>query len=164
MPMILSGSCHCGSVAYSVESQAPVPFMRCYCSICRKMGGGGGYAINLSAIARTMQVDDDEPVAVYSAELTAEDGTTYTSSAERSFCTKCGTALWSFDSRWPELIHPFASSIDTELPIPPSHVHIMLDFKASWAQIERGPDDQVFDRYPDQSLEAWHKAKGLWVE
>ena len=43
--MKLTGSCHCGSVRFTVESAQPVPFMRCYCSICRKTAGGGGYAI-----------------------------------------------------------------------------------------------------------------------
>jgi hypothetical protein len=30
--------------------------MRCYCSICRKTGGAGGYAINLAAHSKTLQV------------------------------------------------------------------------------------------------------------
>ena len=47
MPMKLAGSCHCGAVKFTVVSHTPYPFMRCYCSICRKTGGGGGYAINI---------------------------------------------------------------------------------------------------------------------
>ena len=47
--MHLDGSCHCGSVKFSVRSAEPYPFMRCYCSICRKTAGGGGFAINLGA-------------------------------------------------------------------------------------------------------------------
>ena len=47
--MQLEGSCHCQAVRFSVESHEPYPFMRCYCSICRKTAGGGGYAINLGA-------------------------------------------------------------------------------------------------------------------
>ncbi len=47
--MLLEGSCHCGSVKFSVESAEPVPFMRCYCSVCRKTAGSVGYAINLRA-------------------------------------------------------------------------------------------------------------------
>ena len=45
--MKLEGSCHCGAVRFSVETHAPYPFMRCYCSICRKTAGSGGFAINL---------------------------------------------------------------------------------------------------------------------
>ena len=37
--MQLYGSCYCGAVRFSVEADAPVPYMRCYCSICRKTAG-----------------------------------------------------------------------------------------------------------------------------
>ncbi|MDB5802238.1 MAG: alanine acetyltransferase [Rhodocyclales bacterium] len=51
--MHLEGSCHCGAVKFSLESDTPYPFMHCHCSICRKTAGGGGYAINLGGDART---------------------------------------------------------------------------------------------------------------
>ena len=57
--------------------------------------------------------------------------------SERSFCSKCSSMLWLYDERWcvddqlpmiaerfpdtlyrPELIHPFASAIDSELVEP----------------------------------------------
>ena len=40
--MHLEGSCYCGGIGFSVEVTAPAPFLRCYGSICRKTGGGGG--------------------------------------------------------------------------------------------------------------------------
>jgi hypothetical protein len=42
--MLLEGSCHCGAVNFRVESETP--YQACYCSICRKTAGGGGYSIN----------------------------------------------------------------------------------------------------------------------
>ena len=51
--MKLEGSCHCRAVRFSLDPQSPYPDMRCYCSICRKTGGGGGYAINLMGDAAT---------------------------------------------------------------------------------------------------------------
>ena len=48
--MKLEGSCHCQAVRFSLESAQPYPFMRCYCSICRKTAGGGGYALKLPVI------------------------------------------------------------------------------------------------------------------
>ena len=45
--MLLKGSCHCEAVHFSVESEHPYPFNLCYCSICRKTAGAGGFAINL---------------------------------------------------------------------------------------------------------------------
>ena len=55
--MKYEGSCHCGKVHFSVESKAPYPFMRCYCSICRKTAGSGGYAINLGARHDTLRIE-----------------------------------------------------------------------------------------------------------
>jgi hypothetical protein len=163
MPMTLEGSCSCGAITFSVDSHTPYPYQRCYCSICRKQDGGGGYAINIMGDAATLSVEGGDAIAVYRAEV-REDGTTHTSSGERNFCAKCGTALWLYDPNWPDLVHPFASAIDTELPKPPSHVHLMLDSMASWVEVQKEPGDQFFDHYPEQSIEDWHKSRGLWVD
>jgi hypothetical protein len=131
--------------------------MRCYCSICRKTQGGGGFAINLSGTAETMVVEGEENISVYRAVM--EDG--QRSPGERRFCAQCGSGLWAQDPRWPELVHPFASAIDTNLPAAPETTHIMLGSKASWVPVEKGPDDKAFDEYPDESIAAWHQRMGL---
>ncbi len=155
--MRLEGSCHCKAVRFRVEAPSPVPFLRCYCSICRKTAGAGGYAINLGADRRTLRVRGRENVSVYRAAL--EDGTT--SSGERNFCSRCGSALWLYDPQWPELVHPHASAIDTPLPLPPERVHILLDSKANWVEPDVRAGDRCFDGYPDESLAEWHARHGL---
>ncbi|MCZ6605604.1 MAG: hypothetical protein O7A03_10730 [Alphaproteobacteria bacterium] len=82
------------------------------------------------------------------------------SSGERNFCSKCGSALWAWSPEWPDLIHPFASAIDTELPQAPQHAHMLLGSKAAWVPIDTKPGDELFDEYPDKSLEDWHKEYG----
>ena len=154
--MRLDGSCHCGSVRFSVESAEPVPFMRCYCSICRKTAGGGGYAINLGADASTLVVRGRRHLRVYHAKLGERE-----SSAQRHFCARCGSALWLYDPGWPQLVHPHASAIDTPLPVPPEHVHMMLGSKAPWVEDEGRRGDARFDAYPDCSLAEWHTRRGL---
>ena len=73
--MKLKGSCHCQAVRFTLESAQPYPFMRCYCSICRKTAGGGGYAINLGGDYRTLTVEGREHLGVYQARLVdAESG------------------------------------------------------------------------------------------
>ena len=100
--MQLEGSCHCGKVKFTVESAEPVPFMRCYCSICRKTAGAGGYAINLGADARSMKVTGKRYLRIYRARLPNDSGTgTHLSSARRHFCARCGSALWVWDPTWP---------------------------------------------------------------
>jgi len=160
--MHLKGSCHCGKVKFAVESAEPVPFMRCYCSICRKTAGAGGYAINLGAVARTMKVTGKRFLGIYRARVPNKGRTgTRLSSARRHFCTCCGSALWVWDPTWPEHIHPHAGAIDTPLPVPPDNVHCLVGSKARWVKIEGGPDDPHFKHYPDMSLAQWHQSKGL---
>lgn len=159
--MQLEGSCHCRAVRFSVDAPAPYPFNLCYCSICRKTAGGGGYAINLGARQASLEVDGAEHLSTYRARIEEADGTVTESPGERSFCGRCGSALWVFDPRWPELVHPFASAIDTELPKPPQRTHLMLGSKASWVETNAGPDDLVFDGYPEESLDEWHARHGF---
>ncbi len=42
--------------------------------------------------------------------------------------------------------------------------HLMLRFKASWVEPDIGPNDQRFDEYPVESIEAWHRKRGLWID
>ncbi|MCB2102925.1 MAG: GFA family protein [Rhodobacterales bacterium] len=159
--MILEGSCHCGAVHFRCRSATPVPYMRCHCSICRKTAGGGGFAINLMARADSLEVTGEEALTVYQVRL--PDGST--SPARRHFCGTCGSALWLFDPRWPEQVHPFASAIDTPLPPAPERAHIMLGSKANWVPVPpEGPTEVHFDAYPDQSIADWHAARGLTVD
>lgn len=155
--MKLQGSCHCQAVRFTVQASAPYPFMLCYCSICRKTAGGGGYAINLGAERDSLHVEGSDNLSVYRARL--QDGTL--SSGERNFCRRCGSALWLFDPSWPELIHPHASAIDTALPMPPDRTHMMLASKAPWVQPDIRPEDTRGDDYPEESLADWHRKHGL---
>jgi hypothetical protein len=165
MPVTLEGACRCGAVRFSCASHTPHPYQRCYCSICRKTAGGGGYAINLGADAETLKVEDaGGTIRVFRAEIEGDDGACELSTAERSFCSRCATALWLFSPEWPQLVHPFASAIDSPLPVPPASTHLMLRFKPDWVQPQIGPRDACFDLYPVQSIEDWHRSRGLWVD
>lgn len=155
--MHLDGSCHCGAVRFSLTAYAPVPFLRCYCSVCRKTAGGGGYAINLGAKADTLRIEGEEHISMFHAVIEGEKST-----AERRFCARCGSALWLWDPGWPELVHPFASAIDTQLPEAPEAVHMMLGSKAPWVRLDAREGEPRCAGYPPQSLEDWHRAHGLF--
>ncbi len=157
--MKLDGSCCCGAVRFAFESRTPYPYLRCYCSICRKTGGGGGYAINIMGIASTLGIEGEDEIAEFQARV---DGKS--SRGHRKFCRPCGSALWVADPRWPDWFYPFASAIDTDLPVPPERVHIMLDFAAPWAKAPAGEGESHFPRYPEESIEAWHRRHGLYEE
>lgn len=160
--MLLEGSCHCGKVHFKVHSAHPYPFNLCYCSICRKTAGAGGYAINLGGDYKSMQVDGKECLNVYQADIKDPlTGELKKSPAQRHFCKYCGSALWVWDPRWPELVHPFASAIDTALPVPPERTHMMLNSKATWVAVHADKKDQKFGTYPQESLAQWHQRLGL---
>ncbi len=161
--MLLEGSCHCRAVRFRVEAPEPYPFMRCYCSICRKTAGGGGYAINLGALYDTLEVEGGGSIRVYNARLYDQGyrDEVPASEAERNFCALCGSCLWLFSPTYPELVHPFASAIDTPLPKAPERDHILLDFAAPWCEVPSGPTERHFPRFPDESLADWHARHGL---
>jgi len=152
----LKGSCHCGAVSFELESAHPYPFNLCYCSICRKTAGGGGYAINLGGDAASLTVKGENNIAVYRAIIGGS-----TSPAERHFCKQCASMLWAYNPQWPELIHPFASAIDSELPVAPERTHLMLDSKAGWVEPRPESQDQCFAEYPEESIEQWHQRLNL---
>ena len=165
MPMTLEGSCRCGATRFSVESHTPHPYQLCYCSICRKTAGGGGFAINIMGVAETLSIKGRKALRIYRAEICDDDGNNCeTSSGERNFCGKCGSALWMFSPEWPEFVHPFASAIDTPLPLPPVRTHLMLKYKASWVEPVIRKGDLEFQEYPVLSIEDWHRRHKLWVK
>jgi len=160
--MLLEGSCHCGAVSFSVETPSPVPYLRCYCSICRKVGGGGGYAINLGSDFTTLKLKGEEHLSRYhKTDTDPETGKKEQAPGHRCFCSKCGTALWNYDPRWPDLMHPFASAIDTPLPEAPAISHMMLGSKANWVPLQVNKGDSRYDEYPDESLADWHHRHGF---
>ena len=156
MRQTASGAAH--AVRFSLDSHSPCPYQRCYCSICRKSAGGGGYAINIMGIAGSLRVDGRRAIRVWHAMIDGEEG-----SAARHFCRHCGSALWVSDEQWPELVHPFASAIDTRLPKPPATVHLLLRDKADWVEPQIGPHDELYEGYPPLSIEEWHKRHGVWI-
>ena len=164
--MHLQGSCCCQRVKFSVEAKAPYPFMHCYCSICRKTQGGSGSAINLGALFETLKIEGKEHIAHFSPMYTNhETGVYERSPGQRHFCRNCGSGLWVWDPRWPELVHPYASVIDTPLPQPPERNHIFLDSKPDWVTVPSSPVDKQFEHFPEiTSLAEWHERHGLDAE
>lgn len=83
--------------------------------------------------------------------------------SERAFCSHCSSPLWVFDRQWPELVHPFASVIDTPLPAPEEMVCVKGDSKPAWLRWPEGKKS-VHQDFGAESLEEWHKKRGLFVE
>ncbi|CAB4408897.1 unnamed protein product [Rhizophagus irregularis] len=164
--MELQGSCHCEKVKFTVKSHTPVPFMRCYCSICRKIGGGGGYAINIMGQYNTLKVEGMEHTKFYQAikDKSLPKNQQELCGNRRYFCGECGCMLWCYDLEWSEWCYPFASAIDTPLPEPKRPNCIMLNYKANWAHVPSSEEADLFDEYSNNSIESWHKKNKAFIE
>jgi hypothetical protein len=119
--------------------------------------------------------------------------------SERNFCSKCSSMLWIYIEKWcidvqlpiiaerflntlyrPELIHPFASAIDSELVEPEemvsnsiyqnnqliltiTQVIVKTNSKPDYVRLPEGKK-KVYKNYGPSSIEEWHKKHDLWVE
>ena len=146
--MHLKSSCHCRAVRFSLRSPTPVPYLYCYCSICRKTAGGSGSAINIMGETKSLKVAGKANLAVYRPKR-----------GLRHFCRKCGSALWVSDARWADWVYPFAAAIDTPLPVPRERQHILLDSKAPWVRVPSGPGEKRFRGYPREAIIDWHRKR-----
>jgi len=163
--MKITGSCYCKKITYTALTHTPCPYMRCYCSFCRKTSGSGGYGINIMAQADSLSVQGETELSFNQGyEHDVDTDELKQSKGKRFFCRHCGSPLWAADPRWPEWIYPYASSVDTPLPKPPETLHIMLDFATSWEHIPTGEQHVHYKRYPEESIEQWHKRHGLYEE
>ncbi|KIK56432.1 hypothetical protein GYMLUDRAFT_47196 [Collybiopsis luxurians FD-317 M1] len=165
MPIELQGSCHCGAVRFSVQSSTAVPFRLCFCSICRKVGGVGG-SINLGGFADTLKIHQgQEHIKVYNAVLNRDTpDEKIATDSDRNFCSKCSSMLWLFPRRWPQMILPFASAIDSpDLQPPETMVCIKLDSKPDYVRLPEG-DKELYTGYAEDSLEVWHKKHNVFAE
>jgi len=155
----LLGSCQCGKVHFRVQSETPVPFLFCFCSICRKTGGAA-FGCNIMGIRGTLKVTGKPSLRSYHALIREPNKAPVVSEAVRWFCGACGTHLYLTDDRWPTGVWPYVSAIDTPLPAPKRPIAMMTRYKPTWVprwMLEHGP---THARYPKQSIAAWHEQEG----
>ncbi len=156
----LAGSCQCGTIHFSVESETPVPFMFCFCSICRKTGGAA-FGANIMGIRATLKITKGKgALRSYHARIREPRKATVVSKAERWFCGACGAHLYLTDERWPDGVWPNVSAIDTPLPEPKQPISIMTRYKPSWVPAWMLAHGATHPRYPKQSIAAWHEQEG----
>ncbi|ADE15205.1 protein of unknown function DUF1232 [Nitrosococcus halophilus Nc 4] len=117
--MQLKGLCHCGNVRFTLHSPHPYPFNLCYCSICRKTAGGGGYAINLGGDYETLKIKGKKHLSVYQARISdPKTGEVKKSPAQRNFCKNMKkpkrTTQYSDKAFW-EKINIYAKSVGLDV-------------------------------------------------
>lgn len=121
------GGCLCGAVRY--ESKAdPLLAGNCYCEDCRKSSGSGRCS-HIGAPRSAVEVTGD--VTTY--DRPADSG----NMVSRSFCPKCGSALFSTNSGNPDLMFVRASSLDDPEVFKPQ-MSVYASRAPSWEHMDPG--------------------------
>ena len=121
--------------------------------------------MNIMAEADSLKVIGEEHIGFHHGmEHDKDTDELKRSEGGRYFCRECGSPLWAADPRWSEWVYPYPSAIQTSLPESPEMVHIMLDFKVPWVNVPTGERHKHFNRYPDESVEHWHKRHGFYLQ
>ena len=166
MPMLIKGSCRCAAVRFEVASHTPVPYQLCYCSICRKQQGGGGFAINLGANSTHSKSTGKRDLGLYRAEIEDDERPACEiSSGERRFLPEMRLGTLALRSA---LAGAGASvrlgsrqRVAGRARAGPPHAEIQgVMGRARHPARATGPSSL----YPEESIADWHKRHGLWVE
>ena len=118
----LTGSCLCGSLAYSLTGE-PALFFHCHCSRCRK-SSGTGHASNLFVKnAEVAWSGDTELIKNYKLP----EATRFS----RSFCTNCGGAV-PMEIPDAKMVFVPAGTLNDEPNIAPQ-ARIFYESKTNWS-------------------------------
>jgi len=118
-----SGSCLCGAVRFRVE--LPSLFCgHCHCSMCRRNHGAG--FVTWFAVPR----------AQLEVEAGRDELRRYASSehGSRSFCSRCGSALFCESAKHPEQVDIPLANVEGPIDRPPQF-HFYFDDRAAWVQV-----------------------------
>jgi len=120
---MIRGSCLCGEVRYEISGELN-SITQCHCSMCRK-AHGAAFASYAEAASRELRFTAGEHlVSRYRSSQTAQ----------RSFCSRCGSNLLFEPDEAPDLVYVAAGGFDSELQLRPSS-HIFVGSKAPWFDI-----------------------------
>ena len=80
--MTITGSCHCGAIAYTLDEDIPATVVACNCSICRRKGS----LLHFAAADRFELLTSRDAITSY---------TFHTHNIRHHFCKICGCAPFS---------------------------------------------------------------------
>jgi hypothetical protein len=120
----ITGGCLCGAVRFR-STAAPLSVRYCWCRDCQRFAAGNA---TVNVVFSKPEVTIEGEVSVY--ESRADSG----SLMRRSFCLKCGTALFSEAEPRPHLIIIRAGALDDPGEVEPAST-IWASSAPRWACI-----------------------------
>ncbi|GAB3554096.1 GFA family protein [Noviherbaspirillum agri] len=119
MTQTISGGCACGSIRY-VCTGDPVAMLNCHCRDCQQSSGA---PFASGVVVRVADTEVSGSPGTYSVQGSSGGTTT------RSFCTHCGTPLFTRGEVVPDLMSIRFASLDDQAGFKP-----MVDIWTSSAQ------------------------------
>src|ERR1700730_2627906 len=136
-PKPITGRCLCGGVTYSADAE-PVVQAVCHCTDCQRQTGNP-FSVIFGVPRTALNVEGD---TLASFATTGEDNGRET---HRSFCSACGSPVFSIAAVAPELAFIKAGSLDDASWLEPA-VEVWTSSAQPWsphfeqaARMERGP-------------------------
>jgi hypothetical protein len=136
-PKPITGRCLCGGVTYSIDAE-PVVQAVCHCTDCQRQTGSP-FSVIVGVPRAALNVEG-APLATYATIGEDHGGETH-----RSFCSACGSPIFSIAAVLPELAFVKAGSLDDASWLQPA-AEVWTSSAQPWsphfehaAQFERGP-------------------------
>ena len=131
----LSGACMCGAVRFEI-SEPVLGLLYCHCKRCQRRTGTAFSVSGLTAPGSFTVTHGAETVRSYQPP---DDGWI------KSFCSECGSQLFTSNPENAELIAVRAGALDQDPGVRPS-AHQFVSYAAPWEPI---PDDGL-PRFPER--------------
>lgn len=119
----LKGSCYCKAIQYEIEGP-PLGIVHCHCTMCRRLHGSG-YSTWLSVSKQDLKLVAEQSAITQCA---VSERTT------KSFCSKCGTTLFSVTRDYPNVVGLLLGTVTTPVELRPTG-HYFYSDKAKWIEI-----------------------------
>jgi len=132
---MLTGSCLCGTVAFTVEGPLPGLY-QCHCSLCRKVTGSSNNTATLVATSRFRWVRGEESIRSFVRD------TGY----RNDFCSHCGSTVPNLTTSGDTVWIP-AGLLDEPVGAAVTK-HLFVASKAEWDEI--GGTGQRYPGMPDR--------------
>ncbi|MDN3922356.1 GFA family protein [Roseateles violae] len=109
--MRVTGSCHCGAIAYEAEVD-PARVVLCHCSDCQRLSGCA-YRVSIATTRQRLRLLRGEP-ACYVKQ--ADSG----ARRAQEFCAACGSPLFTYDLATPDRMGLRVGCIDQRQALRPA--------------------------------------------
>lgn len=123
------GGCYCGAVTFQFAQRLEA-FVNCHCTQCRR-ASGAAFTSWVCPPSLSFVVDGRDSLSIF----------TMTPNVSRHFCSVCGTHVYSFDARRPDIVGLPAGVITTPISGMPTEDCFFAD-RSPWLCSGSGKAEQ----------------------